>query len=57
MRTPTMEFGLFDNNQGACHDPAVLIRTAQQAELAGLEPAWAVDLGRLESASLRHVVW
>jgi probable F420-dependent oxidoreductase len=38
---PTMNFGLFDINQGACLDPAVLIRTVQQAELAGLESAWA----------------
>ncbi len=35
-----MQFGLFDINQGACLDPAVLIRTVQQAEAAGLESAW-----------------
>ena len=35
-----MKFGLFDINQGACLDPAILIRTVQQAEAAGLESVW-----------------
>src|SRR5436305_14522576 len=40
-RMPAMKFGLFDINQGACLDPSVLLRTAQQAEAAGLESLWA----------------
>jgi hypothetical protein len=40
-RVPVMKFGLFDINQGACLNPTVLMRTAQQAEAAGLESLWA----------------
>ncbi len=40
-RVPAMKFGLFDINQGACLDPKVLLRIAQQAEAAGLESLWA----------------
>ena len=36
-RVPPMKFALFDINQGACLNPTVLTRTAQQAEAAGLE--------------------
>ena len=40
-RVPAMKFGLFDVNQGACLNPTVLMRIAQQAEAAGLESLWA----------------
>jgi hypothetical protein len=40
-RVPVIKFGLFDINQGACLNPTVLMRTAQQAEAAGLESLWA----------------
>ena len=40
-RVAAMKFGLFDVNQGACLNPTVLMRIAQQAEAAGLESLWA----------------
>src|SRR5262252_8069919 len=36
-----MKFWLFHINQGACLDPVMLTRIAQQAEAAGLESLWA----------------
>ena len=35
-----MHLGLFDINQAACLDPAVLGRVARAAEAAGLESLW-----------------